>query len=339
MQKELLVYKFSNDNTDGSAELRDILGGKGANLAQMCKLGLPVPPGFTIPTVCCNQYVENGTIGSALRQQVAENIAFIEQKIGKLFGSETDPLLLSVRSGSKFSMPGMMDTILNLGLNDKTVEALSIKTNNRKFALDSYRRLIQMFANVVLEIDHHIFEQALTSAKFNARVISDHELSEKHLEKLISQYKSLVYQHSGIGFPQDPEVQLWMSIEAVFKSWNNARAKIYRAINNISHNLGTAVNVQAMVFGNKGEDSATGVLFSRNPSTGEDEIYGEYLINAQGEDVVAGLRTPLPLNVKNNSMEKQFPLLYHELVEYAKKLELFFNDMQDIEFTIEYGNL
>ena len=326
------VYMFH----EGNAQMKDLLGGKGANLAEMTRLGLPIPQGFTITTEACNAYHANGKqFPDGLKEQVEQALKELERITGKKFGDKENPLLVSVRSGAPVSMPGMMDTILNIGLNDETVEGLAKKTNNRRFALDCYRRLIQMFGNVVLKIDHEKFEKELERVKEIENVQYDQELSEQALSTVVNSFKRLVKQETGRDFPQDPMEQLYMAIKAVFDSWNNKRAIKYREVNKIPHNLGTAANVQVMVFGNMGENSGTGVAFTRNPANGNKELYGEYLMNAQGEDVVAGIRTPLPVS----KLKEQNEELYNQFVEICDKLERHYRDMQDIEFTIEEGKL
>jgi pyruvate,orthophosphate dikinase len=342
------VYYFGDGSADGNASMRAELGGKGANLADMCALGLPVPPGFTITTDVCTGYFANAkTLPDGLRAQVASGIAKIEKAAEHRFGDAKNPLLVSVRSGSRASMPGMMDTILNLGLNDETVAGLIKKTGNTRFAYDSYRRFIQMYANVVLNIGHHYFEDLLDMMKNERDISQDTELSPDDLIELVEQYKQLVERETSQPFPQDVHAQLWGAVQAVFDSWMNPRAITYRKLNDIPESWGTAVNVQAMVFGNMGDDSATGVAFTRNPSTGEKVFFGEFLLNAQGEDVVAGIRTPQPLNIagKNagdtgkTSMQEIMPKVYDELVEIYQKLETHYRDMQDIEFTVENHKL
>ena len=327
-----MVYLFE----EGRANMRSLLGGKGAGLAEMTRIGLPVPPGMTITTEVCRQYYKGGNhFPDTLKDQIQAGLAVIEQKTNKIFGDATNPLLLSVRSGAIFSMPGMMDTILNLGLNDVTVEGMAAATANRRFAFDAYRRFIQMFGDVVLEIPKHDFEELLTKRKEMQGVKFDQELTAESLTALVADYKKLVIDQSGRPFPQDPVEQLFMAVEAVFRSWNNERAIIYRNLNRISHDLGTAVNVQSMVFGNMGDDCGTGVAFTRNPSTGEKALYGEFLTNAQGEDVVAGIRTPRPIS----ELKDQMPEMYKQFVQAADTLEHHYKDMQDIEFTIERGRL
>lgn len=331
------VYFFANGKADGNAKMKDILGGKGANLAEMTNLGVPVPPGFTISAEVCDYYYKHErTYPEELKAQVEEAMKRLEEAAGKKFGDPKNPLLVSVRSGAAVSMPGMMDTILNLGLNDETVKGLAEATNNERFAYDAYRRFIQMFGDVVLKIPHEEFEKKLQKIKDEKGVKLDTELNAEDLKKLVELYKELYKEH-GKEFPQDPEKQLWLAIDAVFGSWMNERAIKYRQIHGIREGelLGTAVNVVAMVFGNMGEDSGTGVAFTRNPSTGEKKYYGEFLPNAQGEDVVAGIRTPLPLDELKNRM----PEVYNQLVEIFEKLEKHYRDMQDVEFTIERGKL
>ena len=316
--------------------MKHLLGGKGANLAEMTNMEIPVPPGITITTEACIDYFTEGNkLPGNLEEQIWEYMEKVEEKLGKKFADKDDPILFSVRSGSVFSMPGMMDTVLNLGLNDETVEGLAKKANERRFAFDSYRRFIQMFSNVVLDIEHHEFEMLLDALKHEKGVEEDNDLSAEDLEQLVEDYKKLVKKHVKEDFPQDPRKQLLLAVEAVFRSWNNERAKVYRRINRIDDNLGTAVNIQAMVFGNLGPTSGTGVAFTRNPSNGENKLYGEYLINAQGEDVVAGIRTPQPIS----QLEKDMPHVYEEFVRITHKLENDYKDMQDIEFTVQEGKL
>jgi len=331
-----LIFRFRNQGSQSNLSSKDILGGKGANLAQMAKLGLPVPPGFTISTkVCEDFYKNNKKIKKKIFQQVKKEIKIIEKISKKKFGDLSNPLLVSVRSGSKVSMPGMMDTILNLGLNDKTVIALKNKTSNGRFAKDSYRRLIQMYSNVVLGIESHFFEELIENYKLTKGVIQDTELEEDDWDGLINNFKEVVKEKTRKNFPQDVNEQLHGAISAVFLSWNNKRAKTYRRINSIPDHWGTAVNIQTMVFGNMGDDCATGVAFTRNPSTGKKEIFGEYLINAQGEDVVAGTRTPKNLLSMNKSMSK----IFQQLKKIFNLLENKYKDMQDIEFTVENNQL
>jgi pyruvate,orthophosphate dikinase len=325
------VYAFN----EGRADMKMLLGGKGANLAEMTNIGLPVPPGFTITTEVCNIYSQTGALPTEVQPQVDEMLAALEAKLGKKLGDAKNPLLLSVRSGAPLSMPGMMDTILNLGLNDETVLAHAANTNNERFAWDCYRRFIQMFCNVVLETGLHNFEQLLEAAKEKAGVKADIDLTAENLKGLVKEYKAACVKLTGREFPQDPKEQLNMSILAVFRSWNNPRAIVYRKINKIADSLGTAVNVQSMVFGNMGMDSATGVVFTRNPNSGFKEFYGEYLPNAQGEDVVAGIRTPYQIA----HLKEEMPEAYDKLFELCELLEKHYGDMQDIEFTIERNRL
>ncbi len=326
------VYFFGEGDTKDKA----LLGGKGANLGEMTKIGLPVPPGFTITTEACIEFYKQGKKWApGLESQIEENIKKLEAKTGKRFGDSENPLLVSVRSGAKISMPGMMDTVLNLGLNDQTVQIMARKTGDERFAYDSYRRFIQMFGDVVLGVEHSGFEKILDNTKKAKGVHYDTELSADDWKNVIEQFKKLVDREKGVKFPDDPKKQLRMSIDAVFSSWNNKRAIAYRKLNNIPDDLGTAVNVQVMVFGNMGNDSATGVGFTRNPATGEKEHYGEYLINAQGEDVVAGIRTPKHID----EMKKELPKSYQELIKIYSVLEKHYRDMQDFEFTIEKGKL
>jgi pyruvate,orthophosphate dikinase len=341
------VYRFGGGISEGNQD-KTLLGGKGANLDGMASIGLPVPPGFTISTPMCERYYEEGEAFPAeLNPQVADGIAHIEGITGKKFGDPADPLLVSVRSGARVSMPGMMDTVLNLGLNDTTVQGLSTASGDARFAWDSYRRFIQMYADVVLGLDHGAFEEALEIAKEDKGVTLDTELTAKDLEALVVEYLRLVEELWGQPFPQDVHNQLWGAVGAVFGSWQSDRARVYRRINNIPHGWGTAVNVQAMVFGNMGETSATGVAFTRDPANGERAYYGEYLINAQGEDVVAGIRTPQYLTTaarerakaKPLSMQESMPEVYAELARVFDLLELHYRDMQDIEFTVERGKL
>lgn len=331
MKPEQYVYPFE----EGNMSMKSLLGGKGAGLAEMASIGLPVPPGFTVTTEACNMYLkEHKNLWSELKEEILENLSLLEEKTGKRFG-EKPPLLISVRSGAVISMPGMMDTILNLGLNPTTVEYLADQAGDRRFALDCYRRFIQMFADVVLKVGSHHFENVLTAARKEKKVHSDAELEETDLEKIAERFLKIVRKETGRDFPLDPQEQLFLAVEAVFKSWNTDRAVVYRQANRIPDNLGTAVNVQAMVYGNLGNDSGTGVAFTRNPSTGEPLIYGEYLLNAQGEDVVAGIRTPRDLS----DLDKDMPEVYKQFLEACQKLEKHYLDMQDIEFTIEQGKL
>jgi pyruvate,orthophosphate dikinase len=326
------IYRF----TEGSAQMRDLLGGKGANLCEMARLGLPVPPGFVITTEACLEYFERGgKLPEGLWEDIRAHLSEIEEAVGRRFGSETDPLLVSVRSGSKFSMPGMMDTILNLGLNDETVAGLAEATGDRRFAFDSYRRFIQLFSKVALRLDPEPFEHALSAARDGAGVTSDAELSAEDLEALVARFKSFVMERTGAPFPNDPWEQLRLAVVAVFDSWNNPRAIAYRDFQRIPHDLGTAASILAMVFGNTGWDSGTGVCFSRNPATGARELYGEYLPNAQGEDVVSGARTPKPIS----QLASEMPDVHRQLSEFALRLEDHFADVQDIEFTVEHARL
>ena len=342
------VYNFGNGTADGDAGMKELLGGKGANLAEMAGLGLPVPPGFTITTEVCTYYYDHEkTYPGDLKDAVAAALAKVEKGLGRTFGSTDKPLLVSVRSGARASMPGMMDTILNLGLNDQTVEALAKESGDARFAYDSYRRFIQMFSDVVLGVEHHNFEDVLEEHKDRLGKSLDTELTGDDWKAVVKDFKKLVQDERGEGFPQDPQAQLWGAIGAVFGSWMNTRAITYRRLNDIPAAWGTAVNVQAMVFGNMGDDCATGVCFTRNPSTGDNHFYGEFLINAQGEDVVAGIRTPQPLTEferdqqESNlqSLETAMPPVFGELVAVRDKLERHYKDMQDMEFTIERGKL
>ncbi|WP_043341147.1 pyruvate, phosphate dikinase [Belnapia moabensis] len=339
------VYSFGAGHNEGKAEMRNLLGGKGANLAEMASIGLPVPPGFTITTEVCTYYYDHEKqYPPELKDQVAAALARVEEAVGVRFGDHRKPLLVSVRSGARVSMPGMMDTVLNLGLNDETVDGLAAASGDPRFAWDSYRRFIQMFGSVVLGVDHHRFEEIIEEVKISRDVHEDTQLTAEDWKTVVTGYKEMVAQVTGKPFPQDPEAQLWAAIGAVFGSWMNARANTYRRLHDIPANWGTAVNVQAMVFGNMGEDCATGVCFTRDPSTGENIFYGEYLINAQGEDVVAGIRTPQPmaqLKAKpgERSMEVAMPKAYQELVAVRAKLEQHYTDMQDIEFTVQQNKL
>ena len=326
------VYSFNEGNKD----MKSLLGGKGANLAEMTKIGLPVPPGFTISTEACNDYyVSNKTIKPEIVEQIEEKLAQLESELGKKLGSIENPLLVSVRSGAVISMPGMMDTILNLGLNDNTVVGLAKATDNERFAYDSYRRFIQMFSDVAMEVPKYKFENVLDKYKEQNGFKFDTELTTEHLKAIVEEFKAIYKAEVKEDFPQEPKKQLMLAVEAVFRSWNNPRAIIYRKLNDIPNNLGTAVNVQSMVFGNMGDNSGTGVAFTRDPATGENKLLGEYLINAQGEDVVAGIRTPQKIATLENIM----PDIYKQFVETADKLEKHYRDMQDIEFTIEKGKL
>ena len=328
------VYFFGGGKADGDGKMKDVLGGKGAGLAEMTNAGLPVPPGFTIQTEACREYMR-GSLSKEVDTQMDEALAKLESLQGQKLGSGDNPLLVSVRSGAKFSMPGMMDTILNLGLNDKSVEALAKRSGNPRFAADSYRRLIQMFGNVVLDIEKSAFDEVFDAKKKQKKAKLDTDLDAKALKEVIAEYKKVVKKHAKRDFPQDPHEQLVMARDAVFRSWQNDRAKHYRRINNIDDMLGTAVNVQAMVFGNLGETSGTGVGFTRNPATGEKEFYGEFLMNAQGEDVVAGIRTPVPIL----ELQKIMPDVYNQLRDITTRLEKHYKDMQDFEFTIQEGKL
>ena len=334
------VYFFGNGDADGDESMRAELGGKGANLAQMAKapLSLPVPPGFTITTDVCQEYYKlDRNYPEGLEAQVDEYLAKLEAAMGKKLGDENDPLLVSVRSGAAISMPGMMDTILNLGLNDKAVEGLAKKTGNEKFAYDAYRRFIQMYGDVAMGVDHDKFEAILEEVKEKAGVDSDQKLSVENLKEVVAKYKEMYKAEKGEEFPQDAKKQMWGAIGAVFGSWMNPRAIKYRKLNNIKEGAlkGTAVSVMAMVFGNKGDTSGTGVCFSRDPSTGENIFMGEYLMNAQGEDVVAGIRTPQKLS----ELEKTNKAIYDELCQIRDRLEKHYRDMQDMEFTVEEGKL
>lgn len=341
------VYFFSKDRTEGNKSMKSLLGGKGANLAEMCVMGLPVPPGFTVSTEACIDFQKNNKLSEEMKTQILAAIKEVEQISGKTFGHGDNPLLFSVRSGARASMPGMMDTVLNLGLNDETVKALAIKSGNERFAWDSYRRFIQMYANVVMGFNVSLLESTLEDLKEARHVHLDTELSASDFKELVKVYKQIISAESGQVFPTDPMEQLWKAVIAVFGSWMNPRAIKYRELNNIPSDWGTAVNVQSMVYGNMGDDCGTGVCFTRDPSTGEKRFFGEYLINAQGEDVVAGLRTPAPINdsSKNDSnrnektLEEYMPKAFAELTELYNKLEKHYKDMQDIEFTIEGGIL
>ncbi|PIW10363.1 MAG: pyruvate, phosphate dikinase, partial [Caldiserica bacterium CG17_big_fil_post_rev_8_21_14_2_50_35_7] len=330
-----MTEKWVYDFEEGNENMRDLLGGKGAGLAEMTGIGLPVPPGFTITTEACKEYLKTNQISDEIRNETLEHLRKLEEKTNKKLGDINNPLLVSVRSGAPISMPGMMDTILNLGLNDETVEGLSRLTQNERFAYDSYRRFIQMFSNVVMEIPHDKFEYILEKYKEGNNLKNDTELTALMLKNVIYDYKQLYKEHTGRDFSQDPLEQLFIAIEAVFKSWNTPRAITYRMLNKISEELGTAVNIVMMVFGNMGNDSATGVAFTRNPSTGEKKLYGEYLINAQGEDVVSGIRTPKQIQ----EMQFDLPLVYEQLVQVAQTLEKHYTDLQDMEFTIEKNKL
>ena len=330
------VYRFGKLHTDGNREMKQLLGGKGANLAEMSTIGIPVPPGFTISTEACKATIDNEMEWpEGLDEQIKKGVEHVEGEMGLKFGDEKDPLLISVRSGAAVSMPGMMDTILNLGINDKVVEGIIRKTNNERFAYDSYRRFIDMFGDVVMGVSHDHFEEAIEKMKNEVGVEDDLDLSAEHLKELTERYKAIYRKNTGHMFPEEPMEQLKFAVNAVFNSWNSARAVKYRQISNIHGLIGTAVNVQAMVFGNMGETSGTGVCFTRNPATGEAKLYGEYLINAQGEDVVAGIRTPKHIE----ELEQANPDKYNELLSYTGKLESHYKNMQDIEFTIQDGSL
>ena len=342
------VYSFGGGTADGRAEMKSLLGGKGANLAEMSSIGLPVPPGFTITTeVCTHFYDHDRRYPEDLAEQMTAALAQIEELVGARFGDPENPLLLSVRSGARASMPGMMDTVLNLGLNDETVEGLAKNAGDRRFAYDSYRRFIQMFGDVVLGVDHHHFEEILELAKEDKGYMLDTELTAEDWAKVIEDYKAKVLAETGEPFPQSPKDQAWASVGAVFGSWMNQRAITYRRLHDIPAEWGTAVNLQAMVFGNMGDDCATGVAFTRSPSTGENAFYGEYLVNAQGEDVVAGIRTPQNLTLRGKelnhsklpAMEEVMPEMFGQLNEVRLHLEKHYKEMQDIEFTVQRGKL
>ena len=330
------VYFFGDGRAEGNARMKDLLGSKGANLAEMVNIGIPVPPGFTISTeACIHYYANDGGYPDGLETEIDENLAHLEGSTKKRFGDAKNPLLLSVRSGAAISMPGMMDTVLNIGLTDESVAGIANKAGNERFAYDSYRRFVQMFGNVVLGMEHSNFEQILEEKKQSRGVTMDTELDSEDLKDLVSRYKELVEKETGEAFPEDPKEQLRMTIDAVFESWNTDRAITYRNLNNIPQDLGTGVNVQVMVFGNMGADSGTGVCFTRDPATGENMFYGEYLMNAQGEDVVAGLRTPETID----QLKEEMPEIYEELAAIREKLERHYRDVQDMEFTIESGTL
>lgn len=336
MSDSKFVFRFGNKNTDGNRSMSQLIGGKGANLAEMCNIGIPVPPGYTISTEACKFTIDNGLEWpEGLDEQIREGVFHIEDEMGAKFGDPVNPLLVSVRSGAAVSMPGMMDTILNLGINDRVVEALIKKTGNERFVFDSYRRFIDMFGDVVMGVSHEYFEDAIERLKKEVGVKDDLNLTTAHLKDLVDRYKAIYRKHTGHMFPENPMEQLRFAINAVFSSWNSSRAIKYREVSHISGLVGTGVNIQAMVFGNMNENSATGVCFTRNPSTGLKELYGEYLLNAQGEDVVAGIRTPQPIRL----MKKQMPEVYDELLAYTNKLEAHYKNMQDIEFTIQEGKL
>ena len=324
------VYLFN----EGNAGMKEILGGKGANLAEMTNLGIPIPQGFTVTTESCNKYYADGeTISEEIEKQIKQALEKLEQRTNKVLGNKEKPLLVSVRSGARASMPGMMDTILNLGINDEVAKVIAQK--NRRFAYDSYRRFIQMYSDVVKEIPKNLFERAIDTKKMQRGLKLDTDMDANDLEDLVKVFKGIYYKQLGEEFPQDPKEQLLDAIKAVFRSWNNPRAITYRRLNDIPSNWGTAVNVQEMVFGNMGEDCGTGVAFSRNPATGENEIFGEFLMNAQGEDVVAGIRTPQSID----KLKEINPKVYEDFAKYAKMLENHYKDMQDMEFTIEHGKL
>lgn len=331
MNQKKYVYEFE----EGNAQMKDLLGGKGANLAEMTRLGFPVPPGFTVTTEACRDYIAQGGFPDGLWDEIVQAVHRLEQKTGKKFGDAENPLLVSVRSGAPISMPGMMDTVLNLGLNDESVKGLIARTGDERFAYDSYRRFIQMFSDIVLKVDRNIFEKEISRRKEEKGVKNDTELTAEDWKELVERFKQIVREETGEDFPTDPWEQLRKAVEAVFNSWNNPRAQVYRRINKIPDDLGTAVNVQTMVFGNMGNDSATGVCFTRNPSTGEKELFGEYLVNAQGEDVVAGIRTPQPIA----KLKEEIPEAFEQLLNLMNTLEQHYRDMQDIEFTIEKGKL
>ena len=330
------MAKFVYDFSEGNGSMRELLGGKGANLAEMSNLGMPVPQGFTVTTEACTQYYNDGrTIAPEIEAEIMEHLAKLEEKTGKQFGSTTNPLLVSVRSGARASMPGMMDTILNLGLNDVAVEGFAAKTGNPRFAYDSYRRFIQMFSDVVMELSKKRFEEIIDDLKDKKGVKQDVELDADDMKELVVRFKEFYKAEKGVDFPQDPKVQLMEAVKAVFRSWDNPRANVYRRMNEIPYDWGTAVNVQSMVFGNSGNNSGTGVAFTRNPATGEKALFGEYLINAQGEDVVAGVRTPSPIS----KLQEEMPGVYDQFADIANRLEQHYKDMQDMEFTIEDGKL
>ena len=326
------VYLFK----EGNGSMRELLGGKGANLAEMTNLGMPVPYGFTVSTEACTRYYDDGRkIGADIEEQIYAGLAELEKQAGKKFGDFDNPLLVSVRSGARASMPGMMDTILNLGLNDTVVEGLAQKTGNPRFAYDSYRRFVQMFSDVVMELSKKDFEKIIDEMKEEKGIKFDTEFDADDMKKMAERFKAYYKEKKGVDFPSDPKVQLMEAVKAVFRSWDNPRANYYRRMNDIPYSWGTAVNVQMMVFGNTGPNSGTGVAFTRNAATGEKKLFGEYLINAQGEDVVAGIRTPSPIA----TLEQDMPAVYKQFVEVATRLENHYKDMQDMEFTIEDGKL
>ncbi|MFP6650379.1 MAG: PEP/pyruvate-binding domain-containing protein, partial [Pirellulaceae bacterium] len=339
-----MTYYFGQTRTDGGGADKKLLGGKGVNLAEMTDIGLPVPPGFTITTEVCDRYYqENGQLPDGLMDDVQEQVQTLEEELGKVFGDDKNPLLVSVRSGAAVSMPGMMDTILNLGLTDISAAGLAEISGNQRFAYDAYRRLINMFGNVVMEMQHEHFEEAFDTIKKKYNVTEDTDVPAEGLVELCDAYKAVYRERTGDDFPQDPLLQLELAIEAVFRSWNTPRAIRYREVENIRGLLGTAVNVQSMVYGNMGKESGTGVAFTRNPSTGENTFYGEFLVNAQGEDVVAGIRTPQPVDEmpdwKTDTIEDLGQQVHRQLLEIKEILENHYRDMQDIEFTIENGKL
>src|SRR5262245_48019740 len=326
------VYLFS----EGNAKMRDLLGGKGAGVAEMTNAGLPVPPGFTITTEACNEYYRDGKhFPAGMWEQALAALQVVEEQAGKAFGDPQNPLLVSVRSGAKFSMPGMMDTVLNLGLTDETLPGLIAKSGDERFCYDAYRRFVQMLSKIVLDARADAFEHKLAEYRQQAGAATDAEIPGEALKRMVEDFKQIARDASGRPFPEDPYEQLRLAIEAVFASWNNKRAIDYRNFNKIPHDLGTAVNVQSMVFGNMGNDSGTGVAFTRDPSTGEEQLYGEYLLNAQGEDVVAGIRTPS----KISRLQQDLPRVYEQFQDIAHRLEKHYHDMQDLEFTVEKGRL
>ena len=336
MKSNKYIFTFGGGTADGDKSMKELLGGKGANLAEMSAIGLPIPPGFTITTEVCQYYNQNnGKWPKGVEEQLRKSVYFLEDLMGLTFGSATKPLLVSVRSGAAISMPGMMDTVLDLGLNDESVKGLSDMTNNPRFAFDCYRRFIDMFGDVVMGVAHELFEEVLQDLKDRRGIKEDTDLTVDDLQDLVERYKAVYRKETGYMFPQDPWEQLHFSVNAVFGSWSSKRAKTYRKINRITGLLGTAVNVQSMVYGNMGTDCATGVCFTRNPATGKKELFGEFLVNAQGEDVVAGIRTPRPIH----ELEALMPECYHELLKLTTDLEHHYKDVQDIEFTIQQGKL